>query len=89
MKRIQLHISEAQDRALRALARARRSTRADLIRQAIDRLLAEGSSERDALADLIGAAAPGPRSDLSENHDLYLYGAAPPLFMAAEPGSDD
>jgi hypothetical protein len=86
MVRIQLHLNEAQDKALRAAARRRGETRAELIRRAIDVYLAQSGGQAEPLLDLIGAAGPHLRDDISENHDAILYGAPSPgrLPMAAE-----
>lgn len=86
MIRIQLHLPEVQDQRLRKLARRRGLTRAHLIRQGIELVLAGGGEKGDALLDLIGAAGPASRTDLSENHDEVLYDAGPEeLPRAAEP----
>lgn len=86
MVRIQLHLSEAQDRRLRAAARARGETRAELIRRAIDAYLAQGSSPGDALLALVAMAGPGGRPDAAEQHDDLLYRSEPPAPRAvAEP----
>jgi len=86
MVRIQLHLTEEQDRRLRALAERRRTTRAELIRRGIDRVLQDDERGEDALLDLVGAAGSSPRTDLSERHDEVLYdpGHEPPLRIAAE-----
>jgi len=73
MIRIQLHLTERQDRLLRELARRAGSTRADLIRQGIDRLLGEQDGAADPLLELIGAAGRSGRSDSSERHDEIIY----------------
>ena len=86
MIRIQLHLTESQDQRLRKLARRRGVSRAHLIRQGIERVLAEGGGKSDALLDLIGVAGPASRTDLSENHDDVLYDDEPEeLPQAAEP----
>lgn len=73
MVRIQLHLTEAQDRRLRALARRRGITRAELIRRGIDLALEEDVRGHDALLDLVGAAGPAVSPDVSERHDDILY----------------
>lgn len=75
MVRIQLHLTAAQDRALRSLAARRGLTRAELIRRGIDRILAEEVQGGDPLLDLVAQAGPGPTKDGAEHHDAYLYGA--------------
>jgi hypothetical protein len=73
MIRIQLHLTELQDRRLRALAKRKGTVRADLIRRGIDLLLQEESTESDSLLKLIGVAGPAGRSDIAERHDDILY----------------
>jgi hypothetical protein len=83
MIRIQLHLTEAQDRALRALARERGGTRADQIRRAIDLMVARGVGTHDALLELVGALGASQRADLSERHDELLYTTEPILLPRA------
>ncbi len=86
MVRIQLHLAERHVQRLGALARKRGVTRAQLIRQGIELLLSSEKDEADPLLDLIGAAGPAGRTDLSERHDELLYDASPDrLPAAAEP----
>ena len=73
--RIQLHLTDDQDRKLKALARVRGQNRAELIREAIELLFREGGQVQDPLLNLIGAAGPAGRTDVSENHDKLLYAA--------------
>jgi hypothetical protein len=77
MQRIQLHLTDGQARRLRALARARHTTRAALIRAGIEAVLRQGSgAEGDSLLVLIGqAGAGGVPTNASEAHDR-LIGAA-------------
>lgn len=65
--RKQTYITEAQDRALKRLAQQQGTTEAEILRRAIDLLLArEGTTENeDPFADLIGLFA-GP---VEVNHD--------------------
>ncbi len=74
MVRIQLHLEDEQDRRLRSLARREGVSRAQLIRRGIDLVLREPGGKPDPLLDLIGAAGPASRPDLSERHDDVLYG---------------
>lgn len=78
MIRIQLHLPDHQDRRLRALARKKARTRAELIRQGIELVLRQDADAIDPLLELIGAAGPAARTDLSERHDDYLHGEAKP-----------
>jgi hypothetical protein len=86
MVRIQLHLTEQQARRLQALAKRQGRTRAELIRRGIERVLAEPDPTGDPLLELVGAAGPAGRSDLSEAHDDVLYGREPaePLPRVAE-----
>ena len=77
MIRIQLHLTDDQDRKLKALARTRGRNRAELIREAIELLFRAGELAGDPLLELIGAAGPAGRTDVSENHDKLLYAAEP------------
>jgi len=76
MIRTQIQLTEAQSGALRQLALTRRVSIAELIRQSVDRLIAE--SEHPAAAerwDRSLAAAGRLRSiegDLAVEHDRYL-----------------
>lgn len=71
--RIQLHLTEQQDRRLRALALKRGTVRAELIRRGIDLVLEDDAGGTDPLLDLVGAAGPAGRSDVSRDHDAVLY----------------
>jgi Arc/MetJ-type ribon-helix-helix transcriptional regulator len=75
MIRLQLHLTEEQDRKLRELSRERGRSRAELIREAIELLFRESALKSDALFDLIGSAGPAGRSDVSDKHDELLYAA--------------
>src|SRR5437870_4239718 len=67
MHRIQLHLTGSQARRLGVLARARRTTRAALIREGIESVLRSGSSpDADPLLALIGEAGAGGVPDASE-----------------------
>ena len=73
MWRIQLHLTEGQDRRLRALARSRRTTRAALLREGVELVLQQGgATEDDPLLLLIGQAGAGGIPDASETHDRLL-----------------
>jgi hypothetical protein len=57
------------------MAKARRATRAELIREGIELLLRGPSTEHDPLLDLVSSAGPAGRSDASDRHDELLYAA--------------
>lgn len=74
MKRIQLHLTDEQDRRLRAAAKREAKSRAEIIRLGIEMVLEQRSPANDPLLDLIGSIdVPTPR-DVAERHDEYLYG---------------
>lgn len=83
MVRLQLHITERQDKALRAAARRQGQSRAELIRVAIDAWLAQEKSGSDPLLSIVGSAGPAGRSDLSERADELLYGGLPEALPGA------
>lgn len=66
-------------RRLRAVARARRVSIAELVRRCIDRALDEEASPTAALYDrageVVGSFADEEATDLSVRHDDYLAGA--------------
>lgn len=70
-KPIQVYLRPQQLDALRALAGRRRCAVAELIRQGVDRVLAEIRPEEDPLWDIIGMFDSG-LGDLAEKHDEYL-----------------
>jgi len=77
MIRTQIQLTEQQARRLRAQARARGVSLAEMIRQCVERALAEEAPNRRALYDraarLVGRF-PDRRGarDLSTRHDSYL-----------------
>lgn len=76
MIRTQIQITDRQIRKLKELASSQRRSMADLIRQAVDRLI-EGTSmpnRQDQRRRAMAAAGRfrGTPSDLSEHHDRYL-----------------
>lgn len=77
MRRKQLYLDEASERALKRLAARTGRSEAFHVREALRRYLGKQSSdESDALERLIGLVDDlrGP-DDVAENHDHYLYGA--------------
>jgi hypothetical protein len=68
---IQVYLRPPQLEALRYLALRRGSSVAALVRQGVDRLLAEVPVEEDSLLDIVGIVEDGP-SDLAEKHDEYI-----------------
>jgi hypothetical protein len=71
MRPIQVHLRPEQIESLRSLAERRKVSIAELIRQGVDRVLADVPAEEDPLWNIIGIANAGP-TDLAANHDKYL-----------------
>lgn len=75
-KRTQIYLRKDQYSLLAKQAAKRHVSMAELIRQAVDKFLAELSAKgakRDSLTQIIGVGSSG-LTDVSERHDLYLYG---------------
>jgi hypothetical protein len=72
MTRVQILVSEDQDRRLEALAAKRRESKGKLIRRALDLLLRTESAEEEPLLGLIGQAGRSRRPDVSDRHDRVL-----------------
>ena len=70
-KPVQVYLRPEQLQALRALAQRRNVPVAELVRQGIDRLLAEIPPEEDPLWGVVGLFDSG-LGDLAEQHDDYL-----------------
>jgi hypothetical protein len=77
MRRKQLYLDEATDRALKRLAARTGRSEASHVREAlaayVERELAVDEDPLEKLIGLVGDAE-GP-DDVAENHDHYLYGA--------------
>lgn len=78
MRRKQLYLDDASERALKRLAASTGRSEASHVREALRRYLGEQHVDEadDPLERLIGLVedANGP-DDVAENHDHYLYGA--------------
>jgi hypothetical protein len=70
-KPIQIYIEPRQDRVLAALARNRNISKAELIRESLDKYLREIPLQEDPATGLIGLGDSG-KQDLSQHHDDYL-----------------
>ncbi len=70
-KPIQVYLRPEQLGALRWLARKRHVSVAELVRQGVDRVLADIPPEEDPLWDLVGMFDSG-LGDLAEKHDEYI-----------------
>ena len=82
MVRYQMFIEEGQKRMLEEMHRRLNVPVAELVRRAIDRLVAEQGAgapyppldeQADSLLSLAGVCEGGP-SDLADNHEQYLRG---------------
>ena len=77
MRRKQLYLDDASERALKRLAARTGRSEAFHVREALRRYLGrQPAEEADPLEALIGLVGDldGP-DDVAENHDHYLYGA--------------
>lgn len=73
MTRVQVLLTEEQDRKLEALAKTLRSSKARLVREGVDIVLRRRIPRgKDPLLGLIGQAGKVGRSDISTAHDEYL-----------------
>ena len=80
MKRKQIYLDEAQERAIKRLAARRGVSEALIIREAMAKYLVDADSGEDAsvppeddpLLGILGIGKPGV-TDGSVNHDYYLY----------------
>lgn len=76
MTRVQILLTEEQDRRLEALARRLRTSKAKLVREGVEWVLQHRQARtRDALFDLVGQAGRVGRKDISRRHDAYLLAA--------------
>ena len=71
MKRIQVYLWPEQIDSLRSVAERRKVSIAELVRQGVDRILADMPTEEDSLWDIIGTFDSG-LGDLAEKHDEYI-----------------
>ena len=70
-KPLQVYLRQEQLDALRGLSEKQRVSLAELVRQAVDRLLSETPVEEDPLWDIVGLGASGV-GNIAEAHDQYL-----------------
>ena len=77
MTRVQVLLTEEQDRRLETLARRLGISKAKLVREGVEVVLQRREAKgRDPLLDLIGQAGRISRTDVSRRHDAYLLGLA-------------
>ena len=75
MTRVQILLTEEQDRRLESLARRLRASKASLVREGVEAILHRRATQApDALMDLTGQAGRVGRRDVSRGHDVYLLG---------------
>lgn len=76
VRRTQIYLEDGQTRRLREIAAARGTSTAWVVRDAVNRYLAEeeGQEPDDPFRDFIGSVE-GLPADAAARHDHYLYGA--------------
>ena len=74
LKPIQVYLRREQVESLRSVAEKRKVSIAELIRQGVDRILAEVPAEEDPLWNIIGTFDSG-LGYLAEKHDEYIVQA--------------
>ncbi|MEO8134145.1 MAG: CopG family transcriptional regulator [Betaproteobacteria bacterium] len=73
MTRVQILLSEEQDRRLEALARRLGVSKSTLVREGVESvLLRREAGNSDPLLELVGQAGPITRKDVSRRHDAVL-----------------
>ena len=76
MTRLQILLTEEQDRQLEALARRLQSSKAALVREGVEAVLQRRNvGKGDSLLGLIGQAGRVGRKDISRRYDAYLAAA--------------
>ena len=70
-KPIQIYIEPQQDDVLSALARSKGISKAEIIRESLERYLRQIPLEDDPAMGIVGLGNSGKKS-LSENHDAYI-----------------
>ena len=73
MTRVQVLLTEEQDRRLESLARRMRVSKTRLVREGVDLVLQRVENEgADPLLSLVGQAGRLGRKDVSARHDAFL-----------------
>ena len=76
MTRVQILLTEEQDRRLETLARRLGTSKAALVREGVESVLQRRTAGTgDSLLALIGQAGRVGRKDISRRHDAYLVAA--------------
>lgn len=76
MTRVQILLSEEQDRRLEEIAEARGESKSSLVRQAVEILLRIEPEEGEPLLALVGQAGRSGARQNARHHDRVLAGAA-------------
>lgn len=71
-KPIQMYIEPGQDAALAMLARKRGVSKAELVRESIEKYLSAIPVEEDPALGLVGLGRSSGKGDISARHDEYL-----------------
>ena len=73
MTRVQILLSEQQDRRLEALAQRLGASKSTLVREGVESVLQRREAgASDALLELVGQAGRVGRKDVARRHDAYL-----------------
>jgi hypothetical protein len=73
MTRVQILLSDEQDRRLEALARRLGASKSALVREGVESVLRRRETDsRDSLLELVGQAGPIGHKDVSRRHDAVL-----------------
>ena len=76
MTRVQVLLTEEQDRRLESLARRKRVSKTKLVRDGVDLVIERAEAETpDPLVSLIGQAGRVGKRDVSVRHDAVLMSA--------------
>ena len=70
-KPIQIYIEPQQDHVLEALSKRKGISKAEIVRESLERFLREVPVEEDPAMGLIGLGSSG-KKNLSDQHDQYL-----------------
>jgi hypothetical protein len=70
-KPIQIYLEPQQNDVLSAMARSKGISKAEIIRESLDRYLRQIPLEEDPAMGLVGLGNSG-KKNLSENHDAYI-----------------
>lgn len=82
LKRTQMYFPEDMLQQVRQLADSEHTTIAEIVRNAVGEFIDKQKKKQidwdnDPLLDIVGQAEGSGRSDISVNHDSYLYSGKP------------